>query len=105
MDRARKLVLQRRMNAALPLHPRHAFEGGRDQPDMEMGFAPAAIIARGAGMTGMAGALVLDVQGQGRECGCQLLADIGGDTHKAEVLLCRGKVKQYVSLSFTLSIP
>lgn len=105
MDWACQLVLQRGIDPALALHPGKTFKSGRNQPDMEMGFAVAAVGASGAGMTGMAAALILDLQRQGRESGCQLFADIGGDAHGMEHLFRMQNVKRYVSLSFTLSIP
>jgi len=105
MDGARQLVLQRGIDPALAFHPRQPFERRRDQPDMKMGFALAAVIARGAGMAGMAGALIFDLKRHRRKDRCQLLPHGGCDTHMFEVPLLGLKVKQYVSLSFTLSIP
>jgi len=72
---------------------------------MKMCLTLAAIIARGAGMAGMAGALVLYIQRQRCERTRQFFPDTGGDGHKGEHLPAGAKVKQYVSLSFTLSIP
>jgi hypothetical protein len=56
-------------------------------------------------MAGMARALVLDFQRHGRENGGQFLMDIGGYAHGLEHLPAARNVKQYVSLSFTLSNP
>jgi hypothetical protein len=56
-------------------------------------------------MTGMARALILDLQRDWRESYCQFLLHAGGNGHGTGLLLPHGKVKQYVSLSFTLSIP
>jgi hypothetical protein len=62
MDWARQLVLQGGVDAALTLHTCDALKRSRNQPDMKMGFAMAAIVARGAGMAGMARALILNFQ-------------------------------------------
>src|ERR1043165_2273731 len=105
MNRARKLILERGMDPALALHPRKAFESRGHQSNMKMGFARAAVGARGAGMPAVAGALILDLQRFGRKSCCQFFPHAGGNAHKSEHLSLRTNVKQYVSLSFTLSIP
>ena len=64
-----KLVFQHGIDATLTFHPAKTFEGRRHEPDMEMGFTPAAILAGGAGMPGMAGAFVHDVHFVGRKGG------------------------------------
>ena len=96
---------QRGMYPALAFHAADTFERRRHQPYMEMGFAMAAVIARRAGMAGMAGALVVHFQHQRRESGGQFFANCVGNSHKAELRLHGVKVKRYVSLSFTGSFP
>jgi hypothetical protein len=105
MHWAGQLVFQRGIDPALAFHARNALERCRDQTDMKMGFALAAIVAGGAGMAGMAGTLILDIKRHGRKNRRQLLPHGGGYAHGFEHLPPGAKVKLYVSLSFTLSIP
>ena len=69
MHRSGKFLGQRGMDTALAFDSRHAFERGRHDADMEMSLALAAVIARGAAMARMAGALVIHLQRGWRESG------------------------------------
>jgi hypothetical protein len=105
MDGTGEFLRQRGVDAALALHPGQTFEGRRNKPDVEMGFALTAILARSAAMPGMAGAFIAHLQQGRREGRHQFVANGGGYRHARELLLAWGKVKQYVFLSFTVSIP
>ena len=93
------------MDAALAFHAGQSLERRRHNAHLEMGFAPAAIAACGAGMSGMAVAFVHHLQPFGRKSGSQFFADRVGHGHEAEVPPPGGKVKRYVFLSFTASTP
>ncbi len=58
MHRAGQLIGQRRIDGALTLHPAQARERAGDDNDVEVAFPAWG----GAGMTVMAGAIVLDIQ-------------------------------------------
>lgn len=105
MHRAAQLVRQCGMDAALTLHARGAFKGRRHQTDMKMGFSDAAIVARGAGMAGMGGAFVADLDGDGRESGGQFVPDGIGYAHAGRVRVSWGKVKNFIFLFFAPAIP
>ena len=95
MHLIRQFVRQSIINAALALDPRQAGEFGRHDADGKMGFALAAVIARGAGMAGMAAAFVLNDQQAGRKCGGEFFADAVGNAHASDEAIGRGlKVKQ-----------
>ena len=85
MHRPLQLIGKRGINPALAFHPAYAFEGGRYDPDMEMGFALAAIGASGARMASVAMALIHHVQRKRRKAGVQFPADGIGDRHPANI--------------------
>ena len=72
---------QRGMDAALAFHPRTPSKACRHQPDMEMGFALAAIVAGGAAMAGMAGAFVRHLQRRRARRRRSVFADGVGNAH------------------------
>ncbi len=84
MNRTRHFLGQDFVNAALSLDARQAGELLRNDAHGEMGLAPAAIAARGPGMTGMAGTVILHDQRTWRESGGEFVADRVGDAHSAE---------------------
>ena len=105
MHRTSQFILKRGMDAALAFHPGQSFKRSRHDADLEMGFTHTAIVARRPGMAGMAGAFIHHLQANGRKGGSQLVTNGVGNCHGGEVPLRREKVKHYVFLSFTLSIP
>jgi len=105
VNRSLQFLFQHGMNAALAFDPGKTLKGAGYQAHMEMGFAMAAIVAGGAGMAGVTGAFVPHLQRQRRKGGGQFLRHGVGDFHPALVCFAPPKVKQYVSLSFTLASP
>jgi len=105
MNRTGQLVLQRGIDAALAFHPGQAFKRSRHDADLEMGFPDTAVAPRRPGMAGMAGAFVHHLQAKGRESSGQFVTNGSGNGHGVEVPPRGMKVKHYVFLSFTLSIP
>ena len=84
MNRTRHLLGQDAVNPALALDPRQAGKLFRNDAHREVGLALAAIAARGAGMAGMTGAVILDNQHIWRECGGEFIADRVGNAHSAD---------------------
>jgi len=76
-----QLAGKRGVHAALALYPAFAFKSRRHDPDVKMGFAPAAIGARGARMAGMAMAFIHHIQRNRRKAGGQFFPDDIGDRH------------------------
>jgi hypothetical protein len=105
MHRATQLLRQRGMDAALALHPRDAFKRHRYHADMKMCFADPAIGTRGAGMAGMGGAFIADLERHRRECGGQFVGNGLCYAHAGRVRVSRGKVKNFISLFFTGANP
>lgn len=100
-----QLLFQRGVNAPLALDARKPLERGRNHADMEMGFTLTAIVTRGAGMAGMAGAFVLHVQRHWGESRGEFLPDGVSDFHHFVVCFRRWKVKRYLPLSFRHAAP
>ena len=73
MHRATELIGQGGIDAALSFHPIYAVKSVGNDAHMEMGFTLAAIIARRAGMTGMAMAFIHHIQRQRRKRSRQFL--------------------------------
>jgi hypothetical protein len=91
--------------AALAFHPAHTVKGGRHKPDMEMGFALAAIVAGRPAMAGMFGAFVAHFQGLRRKSCGQFVMNGIGNAHGAKHRFRAPKVKRYLFLFFTASFP
>ena len=94
MDPVRQFRRQNIVNATLAFNPRQTCELRRDDPDREMCLARAAVRTRGAGMTGMTTAIVLNDKQTGREGSGQFVPHHVGDRHEKSKRQRHGKVKQ-----------
>jgi hypothetical protein len=78
-----QLIGERGIDAALTFHSACAFKRCRHDPDMEMGFALAAVGARGATVTRMTRTFIDHIQRGGCESSDQFLPDCVCNGHFA----------------------
>ncbi len=94
MNGTSHLLAQNGEDTPLPFNPRQTGKFFRNNTNCEMRFAMAAIIPRGAGMAGMAGTVILDIEQVGREFRGKLVANMIGNAHRVTKRCRTDKVKQ-----------